>query len=135
MNGELPPRLLQIALGGVDRGDQGDPDLPAEIFQTVVFRRSDGVGLCQQQKPITRFIGFLQGDLQFGYEIRFAVGVLRLVDIRADAGSRPADLIADDRVVSDFELFEQVQDLNRESYGQVGKFVVRFLHGYAPLGW
>ena len=109
-NGELPPRLLQIALGGVDRGDQGDPNFPAEIFQTVVFVSGDGVGLCQQQKPITGLVGFLQGDLQSGYEIRFAVGVLRLVDIRADAGSRSADLIADDRFVLCFELFDQVQN-------------------------
>ena len=70
MNGELLLRLLQVRLRCVDRGDQRDPDLPAEIFQTVIFRRGDGVGLCQQQKPITGLVGFLQGDLQLGNEIR-----------------------------------------------------------------
>ena len=122
------PRLLQITLGGIDRGNQGDPDFPAEIFQAVIFRVGDGIGLDQQQKPITGLIGFLQRDLQLGYEIRLAVGILRLVDIRADAGSRSADLIADDRFVLILEKFDKIEYLNGESDRYIGEFVGVFFH-------
>ena len=116
-------KIPEIYLGGVDRGDQSNPDFPAEVFPTVVLVFGDGVGLCQQQEPVTRFVGFFQGDLQLGNEIRFAVSVLCFVDIRADAGPRPADLIADDRFVSAFEQLYQFKYLNGESDRDVGEFV------------
>ena len=100
----------------------------------VVFRRCDGVGLCQQQKPITGFVGFFQRDLQFGYEIRFAVGVLRFVDICADAGSRPADLIANDRFVSIFELLNQFQYLDGKATEMSASLLFDFCMGEAPFG-
>ena len=133
-NGELPPRLLRIPLGGVDRGDQGDSDFPAEVFQSVVLLRGDGVGLYQQQKPITGLVGFLQRNLQFGYEIRLAVGILRFVDIRADAGSRPADLIANDRFVSIFELWNQFQYLDGKATEMSASLLFDFCMGEAPFG-
>ena len=46
----------------------------------------------QQFQPVTRLIGFLQSDLQFGNEIRLSVGVLRFTDIGTDGGTASADL-------------------------------------------
>ena len=97
---------------GVDRGDQGDPDFPAEIFQTGIFGFVDDTCFDQEQQPVTRFVRLLQGNLQVGNEIRFALGILRFVDVRSDAGSRSADLIANDRLVPAFEILDQIQYFN-----------------------
>ena len=57
------------------------------------------------------------------------MGILRFVDVRTDAGSRSADLIADDRFVLIFEKFDKIEYFNGESNRYVDKFVVRFLRG------
>ena len=54
--------------------------------------------------------------------------ILRFVDIRADAGSGSAELIADDRFVSALKIFDKIQDFDGENSRYFNKFVVRFLY-------
>ncbi len=88
----------------------------------------DHIGFCQQQKPVTCFIGFFQCNLKFGYEIRSTVSILCFMDIGTDTGAGTTNLIADDRFVLTFEKLDQIQYFNSEGNGKINQFVFRFWH-------
>ena len=89
----------------------------------VIFTGNDIIGFSKQQQPVACFVGFFQGDLKFCDEIRFAVSILRFVDICSDTGSGSANLIGDDRFVLAFQEFYQIEDFNSKRYRQINKFV------------
>ena len=61
-------------------------------------------------------------DLQFGDEIRFAVSILRFVNIGSDTGSGSADLIGDDRFVLTFQKLYQIEYLHGKINGKCTQF-------------
>ena len=103
----------------IDRFYQHYPNLRTIVIKFSIF---DCVYIiCFQQKfqPVTCFVGFFEGNLQFGDEIRFAVGILCFVYVCSDTGSGSADLIGNDRFVLTFQEFYQVQYLYRKINGSV----------------
>ena len=56
------------------------------------------------------------------YEIRFAMGILRFVDIRSDTGSGSADLIGNDRFVLTFQKLYQIENLHGKINGKCTQF-------------
>ena len=57
-------------------------------------------------------------EIQFGNKIRFAVSVLRFVDICSDTRSGSADLIGNDRFVLAFQEFHQIEYLHGKVNGK-----------------
>ena len=113
--------LFHIFFGRVDGFDQHYPDLKTGIVQFLILGRIDIIGFQQKFKPVTGFIGFFQGDLQLGNEIRFTVCILRFVNICADAGPGTADLIGNNCFMPAFQHFDQIEDLD----GEIDRYNVR----------
>ena len=107
----------------INRCNQSYPDFPTKIFQPFIFSSWNNVGFVQQQQPVTCFVGFFQGNLQFGNKISLTVSILSFVDISSDTGSGSADLITDDRFVLTFKIFDQIQNFNRKGNREINEFV------------
>ena len=98
----------------IDRLYQHNPDLRTDTIQFLISCIINIICFQQKFQPVTRFVGFFEGDLQFGDEIRFAVGVLCFVYVCSDTGSGSADLIGNNRFVLAFQEFHQIENLNRK---------------------
>ena len=71
---------------------------------------ADSTGLNHQLQPITGLVCFFQSDFKLCNEVRFAVGVLRLMDVRADGGSRSCELVYQIAALRRFYTVDQIYD-------------------------
>lgn len=99
-------RLFHI-LGGGHGLDQHGAEFAAVIAHLLKCFLGNAAGAEQKLQPVFGFVRFFERDLKFGNKVGFALGVLRLPDVGADAGAAAADLIGDDRLFLLFELLYQ----------------------------
>ena len=76
----------------------------------------------KQFQPIFAFIAFFKGNLQFGYKIGLALGVICLVDIGTDAGSASQELIGEGGFALDG--ITEIDGIDGELHRQVDKNII-----------
>ena len=108
-------------------------------FRTVVadgVKRRTGLnefGVSQKFKPVFCLRRFLEGDLQFGGEVSFALRVAALGNIRTDRGACAQHLLGNDRLLVFAQILVEAHNAERKGLGLLRHY--RFGHCFTFLAW